>query len=151
MRGLEEEDDEVGEDEEERRGDGEAERDAAAGHAEGARRVRLGAAELHEGEEEERHVHLRRRARGARGCARRGVRGRVRVCVRGDERGVRGEGCVRVTVMMSATSSMSISSGKSRMSARMHAALKTMIHGSWVGAGVEVALGLGVGVGVGVG
>jgi len=67
VRRLEEQDDEVGEDEEERRGDGDAERDAAAGHAEGARCVRLGAAELHEGEEEERHVHLRG---GARGCVR---------------------------------------------------------------------------------
>ena len=46
------------------------------------------------------------------------------------EGGEREGGCVRATVMMSATSSMSISSGKSRMSARMHAALKTMIHGS---------------------
>ena len=91
MRGLEEEDDEVGEDEEERRGDGEAERDAAAGHAEGARRVRLGAAELHEGEEEERHVHLRWRAGGARVCAEGREGPCVCVCVRGDERGVREE------------------------------------------------------------
>ena len=58
VRRLEQQYDEVGEDEEERRGDGDAERDATAGHAEGARRVRLGAAQLHEGEEEERHVHL---------------------------------------------------------------------------------------------
>ena len=68
VRRLEEQDDQVGEDEEERRGHGDAECDAATGHAEGARRVRLGAAQLHEGEEEERHVHLR------------GVRGG---CVRG--------------------------------------------------------------------
>ena len=92
MRGLEQQYDEVGQNEAERRGDGQAENGLAARHAEGARRVWLGTAKLHEGQEEERHVDLRACARvcgSVWACG--GVcQGVLRVCAVGVPRGSKG-------------------------------------------------------------